>query len=76
MWLKYEDAGWGQAREFCRTERRERTAVERFNIGPLKKSREALGSVFSDPCKFYVADPYTFLFASLIVLIFGTGILP
>ena len=34
---------------------------------------EALGSIFSDPGKFYVADPYTFLFASLIVLIFGAG---
>jgi len=35
--------------------------------------REALTSVFSDPGKFYVADPYTFLFASLMVLIFGAG---
>jgi hypothetical protein len=26
---------------------------------------------FSDPGKFYAADPYTFLFASLLVLIFG-----
>ncbi|SEG67439.1 putative oxidoreductase [Bryocella elongata] len=34
---------------------------------------EALTSVFSDPGKFYVADPYTFLFASLMVLIFGAG---
>ena len=37
--------------------------------------REALGSIFSDPGKFYVADPFTFLFASLIVLIFGAGLL-
>ena len=36
--------------------------------------REALTSVFSDPGKFYVADPYTFLFASLMVLIFGAGL--
>jgi putative oxidoreductase len=36
--------------------------------------REALASVFSDPGKFYVADPYTFLFASLMVLIFGAGL--
>jgi putative oxidoreductase len=36
--------------------------------------REALSSVFSDPGKFYVADPYTFLFASLMVLIFGAGL--
>ena len=35
--------------------------------------REALTSVFSDPGKFYVADPFTFLFASLIVLIFSAG---
>lgn len=34
---------------------------------------DALVSVFSDPGKFYVADPYTFLFASLMVLIFGAG---
>jgi putative oxidoreductase len=34
---------------------------------------EALKSIFSDPGKFYVADPYTFLFASLLVLIFGAG---
>src|ERR1700722_17756340 len=36
---------------------------------------EALISIFSDPGKFYVADPYTFLFASLLVLIFGAGAL-
>ena len=35
--------------------------------------REALLSFFSDPGKFYAADPYTFLFASLLVLIFGPG---
>jgi putative oxidoreductase len=35
--------------------------------------REALGSIFSDPGKFYAADPFTFLLASLIVLIFGAG---
>jgi putative oxidoreductase len=35
--------------------------------------REALFSVFSDPEKFYGASPYTYLFASLIVLIFGPG---
>lgn len=34
---------------------------------------EALTAIFSDPGKFYVADPYTFLFASLMVLIFGAG---
>jgi putative oxidoreductase len=35
---------------------------------------DALVSIFSDPGKFYVADPYTFLFASLMVLIFGAGL--
>jgi putative oxidoreductase len=35
--------------------------------------REALFSIFSDPDKFYAAAPYTFLIASLIVLIFGAG---
>jgi putative oxidoreductase len=35
--------------------------------------REALGSVFSDPGKFYAAAPYTFLFASLLILFFGPG---
>ena len=35
--------------------------------------RAALRGIFSDPDKFYGAAPYTFLFASLIVLIFGPG---
>jgi putative oxidoreductase len=34
---------------------------------------EALHAIFRDPGKFYNADPYTFLFASLLVLIFGPG---
>jgi len=34
---------------------------------------DALISVFSDPGRFYVADPYPFLFASLMVPIFGAG---
>src|SRR6201984_1107964 len=29
--------------------------------------REALYAIFSDPGKFYAADPYTFLFSSLMV---------
>lgn len=36
--------------------------------------RVALQSIFSDPGKFYVADPYAFLFASVMVLIFGAGL--
>lgn len=35
--------------------------------------REALFSFFSDPDKFSAAAPYTFLIASLIILIFGPG---
>ena len=35
--------------------------------------REALHSIFSDPDKFYAAAPYTFLFASLLILVFGPG---
>src|SRR5258708_35814408 len=37
--------------------------------------REALGSIFSAPDKFYGATPYTFLFASLLILVFGTGLI-
>ena len=34
---------------------------------------EAMLSVFSNPGQFYNADPFTFLFVSLIVLLFGPG---
>ena len=44
-------------------------------VAYITADREALGSILSDPGKFYAADPYTFLFASLIVLIFGAGYL-
>lgn len=44
-------------------------------VAYITADREALGSVLSDPGKFYTADPYTFLFASLIMLIFGAGYL-
>ncbi len=44
-------------------------------VAYITADREALGSIFSDPGKFYTADPYTFLFASLTVLIFGAGVL-
>lgn len=37
-------------------------------------SRDALFAVFSNPGNFYGADPYTFLFAALLVLIFGAGL--
>jgi putative oxidoreductase len=36
--------------------------------------REALSAIISDPGKFYPADPCTFLFASLMALIFGAGL--
>ena len=39
----------------------------------ITADREALFSIFSDPDKFYGAAPYTYLFASMIVLIFGPG---
>lgn len=39
----------------------------------ITADREALFSVFSDPDKFTAASPYTYLFASVIVLVFGPG---
>jgi putative oxidoreductase len=43
-------------------------------VAYLTSERMALTSIFSDPGKFYVADPFTFLFASLIAFIFGAGL--
>jgi putative oxidoreductase len=43
-------------------------------VAYITADREALTSIFSDPAKFYGADPYTFLFAALIALIFGAGL--
>ena len=42
-------------------------------VAYVTADREALFSIFSDPDKFTAAAPYTFLAASLIVLIFGPG---
>jgi len=42
-------------------------------VAYITADREALVSIFSDPAKFYAADPYTFLFASVILLVFGAG---
>jgi putative oxidoreductase len=42
-------------------------------VAYLTADREALLSFFSNPGKFYAADPYTFLFAALLILIFGPG---
>jgi len=42
-------------------------------VAYVTADREALWSFFKDPGKFYIADPFTFLFASLIVFVFGAG---
>ncbi|MFZ0477856.1 MAG: DoxX family protein [Terriglobales bacterium] len=42
-------------------------------VAYVTADREALFSFFSDPGKFYDATPYTFLFASLLILVFGPG---
>ena len=42
-------------------------------IAYIMADREAFFSFISDPGKFYVADPYTFLFAALLIAIFGPG---
>jgi putative oxidoreductase len=42
-------------------------------VAYITADREALFSIFSDPDKFYAAAPYTFLFASMLILIFGPG---
>jgi putative oxidoreductase len=42
-------------------------------VAYITADREALFSIFSDPDKFYAAAPYTFLVASIIVLLFGSG---
>jgi len=42
-------------------------------VAYLAADREALFSLFSDPGKFYAGSPYTYLFAALLVLIFGPG---
>ena len=42
-------------------------------VAYLTADREALFSFFSNPGKFYGADPYTFLFAVVLILVFGPG---
>jgi putative oxidoreductase len=42
-------------------------------VAYLLADHAALKAILSDPGKFYGADPFTFLFASLIALIFGAG---
>jgi len=42
-------------------------------VAYITADREALASIFSDPDKFVKADPFPFLFASLVILAFGPG---
>ena len=42
-------------------------------VAYITADREALLSIFSDPDKFMAAAPFTFLWASSLVLIFGAG---
>ncbi len=42
-------------------------------VAYITADRQALFSIFSDPGKFYAADPYTFFFAALLILVFGPG---
>src|SRR5260370_37263522 len=47
--------------------------TENMIMAYVTADREALHSIFSDPDEFYAAAPYTFLIASLIILIFSPG---
>ena len=42
-------------------------------VAYITADREALFSIFSDPDKFYAAAPYTFLVATILILLFGPG---
>jgi putative oxidoreductase len=42
-------------------------------VAYITADRDALKQFFSEPGKFYGADPYTFMFAALLVLVFGPG---
>lgn len=42
-------------------------------VAYLTADMEAVRSLFSDPDKFITADPFLFLFASALVLVFGPG---
>jgi putative oxidoreductase len=43
-------------------------------IAYLTAEKEALKQIFSNPDKFVSADPFLYLFASVIILVFGPGI--
>jgi putative oxidoreductase len=42
-------------------------------VAYLTADRDALMAVFSNPGKFYGADPYTFFAAALLIAVFGAG---
>ena len=42
-------------------------------VAYITADREAWASFFSDPGKFFAADPFPFLMVSLLILIFGPG---
>jgi len=44
-------------------------------VAYLTADREALAAILSDPGKFYGAAPFTFLFAAIIILVYGAGAL-
>ena len=46
-----------------------------MTVAYVVSDREAFSKIISDPGKFYTADPYTFWFAALVILIFGPGYL-
>jgi len=42
-------------------------------VAYMTADREVVANIFSEPLKFIHASPFTFLFSSLIILIFGPG---
>ncbi|MGD0942197.1 MAG: DoxX family protein [Terracidiphilus sp.] len=44
-----------------------------MSVAFVAGDRDALAQILSNPGKFYGADPYTFWFAALLILIFGPG---
>jgi putative oxidoreductase len=46
-----------------------------MSVAYISTDLEAVTSIFSDPDKFVKADPFPFLIAALIVLIFGPGLI-
>jgi putative oxidoreductase len=45
-----------------------------MTVAYITADREAFFGIFSAPDKFYAADPFTFWFAALLILIFGPGL--